>query len=321
MGSSLSKYMRKRRETKEAVREVDDDVTAACETAVVETAVKLDRASDCEGNSDVACESASNSSGSRCQYPQYSPRFLLRHGLVLGYSPFVQSSEIAVQAGAPYVDRCDRGTGRCRARYSTATATATAEGGKVPREEEDSPLKINLRETAIQQNLPIGSHVENQRNAEVARKSMNCNRSDSVNKSIPAKSSKEKSGGERNTSRPSPFGSSSTVLFACKCARNARNSTQCEIAPVKCQFFLKERDDIDKMLHDPADRRIRKICDRFACDLQVHAKRKRAGFVQYKVEISAMDLKAVKLCVRNLDFALGWNMSPQHGPKSHPPLN
>lgn len=81
--------------------------------------------------------------------------------------------------------------------------------------------------------------------------------------------------------------------------------------PIKFRFLLKQREDVDKMLNDAEDRRIRTICERFQCDLDVYEKKIIAGYLQYVVDISAEKSSSLLGCVRNLDSALGWNLTPQ----------
>ncbi|VDD74163.1 unnamed protein product [Mesocestoides corti] len=79
----------------------------------------------------------------------------------------------------------------------------------------------------------------------------------------------------------------------------------------KFRFYVRESDEINKMLGDPDDRRIRTICERFQCDLDIYAKNLIAGFMQYTVDIEAPNATCLLGCVRNLDSALGWHIAPQ----------
>lgn len=83
--------------------------------------------------------------------------------------------------------------------------------------------------------------------------------------------------------------------------------------PSKFRFFLKETDEINNMLNDPDDRRIRTICERFQCDLDIYAKNLIGGFMQYTVDIAAPNASCLLGCVKNLDSALGWHIAPQLG--------
>ncbi|KAM7536991.1 hypothetical protein Aperf_G00000063342 [Anoplocephala perfoliata] len=81
--------------------------------------------------------------------------------------------------------------------------------------------------------------------------------------------------------------------------------------PSKFRFYLKESPRVTKMLMDTADRRIRSICDRFQCDLEVYSKVPKSGFLQYAIDITAPDTTALYACSRNLDSALGWFLTAQ----------
>ncbi|KAL5964822.1 hypothetical protein TSMEX_007533 [Taenia solium] len=81
--------------------------------------------------------------------------------------------------------------------------------------------------------------------------------------------------------------------------------------PNKFRFFLKETEEINSMLNDPDDRRIRTICERFQCDLDIYAKNLIGGFMQYTVDIAAPNASSLLGCVKNLDSALGWHIAPQ----------
>nr|CDS17406.1 hypothetical protein EgrG_001015400 [Echinococcus granulosus] len=81
--------------------------------------------------------------------------------------------------------------------------------------------------------------------------------------------------------------------------------------PNKFRFFLKETEEINNMLNDPDDRRIRTICERFQCDLDIYAKNLIGGFMQYTVDIAAPNASSLLGCVKNLDSALGWHIAPQ----------
>ncbi|VDM24066.1 unnamed protein product [Hydatigera taeniaeformis] len=77
----------------------------------------------------------------------------------------------------------------------------------------------------------------------------------------------------------------------------------------------KQTEAINKMLNDPDDRRIRTICERFQCDLDIYAKNLIGGFMQYTVDIAAPNASNLLGCAKNLDLALGWHIAQQlnHG--------
>lgn len=82
----------------------------------------------------------------------------------------------------------------------------------------------------------------------------------------------------------------------------------------KHRFFLKETQKLNTLLSDPSDRRIRAICDRFQCDLEVYSKVPKSGFLQYAIDITAPDRSSMFACARSLDFSLGWCLSHQIHP-------
>ncbi|CAH8630548.1 unnamed protein product [Dicrocoelium dendriticum] len=79
----------------------------------------------------------------------------------------------------------------------------------------------------------------------------------------------------------------------------------------KHRFYLKDSYGIDRVLADPCDRRIRAICDRFQCDLEVYSKIPKSGYMQYVIDISSPSLWALHCCARALDSSLNWCLSPQ----------
>ncbi|CAL8093596.1 unnamed protein product [Calicophoron daubneyi] len=81
--------------------------------------------------------------------------------------------------------------------------------------------------------------------------------------------------------------------------------------PFKHRFFLKDSYGLDKILEDPTDRRIRAICDRFQCDMEVYSKILKNGFLQYVIDISSPSLWALHSCTRALDSSLNWCLSSQ----------
>ncbi|VDM36095.1 unnamed protein product [Hydatigera taeniaeformis] len=81
--------------------------------------------------------------------------------------------------------------------------------------------------------------------------------------------------------------------------------------PSRFRFYLKESPQVTKILLDTEDRRIRTICDRFQCDLEVYSKVPKSGFLQYAVDITAPDSTSLYACSRNLDSALGWFLTAQ----------
>ncbi|TGZ58961.1 hypothetical protein CRM22_009337 [Opisthorchis felineus] len=81
--------------------------------------------------------------------------------------------------------------------------------------------------------------------------------------------------------------------------------------PFKYRFFLKDFHGIDKVLADPTDRRIRAICDRFRCDLEIYSKVPKNGYMQYIIDISSPSIWALHSCTRALDSSLKWCLSPQ----------
>lgn len=81
--------------------------------------------------------------------------------------------------------------------------------------------------------------------------------------------------------------------------------------PSHFRFYLKESPQVNKILMDQRDRRIRAICDRFQCDLEVYSKVPKSGFMQYAIDITAPDGTSLYACSRNLDLTLGWFLTSQ----------
>ncbi|THD27213.1 hypothetical protein D915_002069 [Fasciola hepatica] len=79
----------------------------------------------------------------------------------------------------------------------------------------------------------------------------------------------------------------------------------------KHRFFVKDSCGLEKVLSDPTDRRIRAICDKFQCDLEVYSKVPKNGYLQYVIDISSPSLCALNSCTRALDSSLNWCLSPQ----------
>ncbi|VDK35876.1 unnamed protein product [Taenia asiatica] len=97
-----------------------------------------------------------------------------------------------------------------------------------------------------------------------------------------------------------------------KVARNpARLKSVSFGRPSRFRFYLKESPQVTKILLDTEDRRIRTICDRFQCDLEVYSKVPKSGFLQYAIDITAPDSTSLYACSRNLDSALGWFLTAQ----------
>ncbi|VDD75578.1 unnamed protein product [Mesocestoides corti] len=97
--------------------------------------------------------------------------------------------------------------------------------------------------------------------------------------------------------------------------RNARNTQRLKSVsfgrPSRFRFYLKELPEVTKILMDTEDRRIRTICDRFQCDMEVYSKVPKSGFLQYAIDITAPDSTSLYACSRNLDTALGWFLTAQ----------
>ncbi len=81
--------------------------------------------------------------------------------------------------------------------------------------------------------------------------------------------------------------------------------------PCSAMFYLKATDKVNTLLTDRSDRRMRTVCEKFQCELQLRGRGLKGGFVQYAVEIEAPNLVALQSCVRNLDTALGLNLRQQ----------
>ncbi|OON17229.1 hypothetical protein X801_06936, partial [Opisthorchis viverrini] len=74
--------------------------------------------------------------------------------------------------------------------------------------------------------------------------------------------------------------------------------------PVRRKFYIPESANIEAILADPDDRRIKAICERYKCDVEIYSKLPWCGFLQYIVVLSARDSATLRRCARTLDCRL-----------------
>ncbi|CAL8095518.1 unnamed protein product [Calicophoron daubneyi] len=80
---------------------------------------------------------------------------------------------------------------------------------------------------------------------------------------------------------------------------------------VRHKFYIPESTNIEAILADPADRRIKAICERYKCDVEIYSKLPWCGFLQYIVVLTARDLATLRKCARTLDCRLNWCLDAQ----------
>ncbi|KAG5452426.1 hypothetical protein CSKR_107127 [Clonorchis sinensis] len=81
--------------------------------------------------------------------------------------------------------------------------------------------------------------------------------------------------------------------------------------PVRRKFYIPESANIEAILADPDDRRIKAICERYKCDVEIYSKLPWCGFLQYIVVLSACDSTTLRRCARTLDCRLNWCLNAQ----------
>ncbi|TGZ72438.1 hypothetical protein CRM22_002080 [Opisthorchis felineus] len=81
--------------------------------------------------------------------------------------------------------------------------------------------------------------------------------------------------------------------------------------PVRRKFYIPESANIETILADPDDRRIKAICERYKCDVEIYSKLPWCGFLQYIVVLSARDSTTLRRCARTLDCRLNWCLNAQ----------
>lgn len=80
---------------------------------------------------------------------------------------------------------------------------------------------------------------------------------------------------------------------------------------IKKRLILRETHKLFDILNDPNDRRIRAICDRYQCDLEIFVRPPKIGLMYFAIEILAPDKYALRMCVRELDSSMKWCISSQ----------
>ncbi|KAA0199369.1 hypothetical protein FBUS_00204 [Fasciolopsis buskii] len=80
---------------------------------------------------------------------------------------------------------------------------------------------------------------------------------------------------------------------------------------VRHKFFIPESANIEAILADPDDRRIKAICERYKCDMEIYSKLPWCGFLQYIIVLAARDAATLRRCARTLDCRLNWCLDAQ----------
>lgn len=94
-------------------------------------------------------------------------------------------------------------------------------------------------------------------------------------------------------------------------SRNIVRAKYCSEKSVKHKFFLSENANIELVLQDPSDRRIKSVCDKFNCDIDVYSKVIKSGYLKNIVVISAPNYDCLRKCVRSLDSYMNWCLTCQ----------
>ncbi|KAF5403091.1 hypothetical protein PHET_03498 [Paragonimus heterotremus] len=87
--------------------------------------------------------------------------------------------------------------------------------------------------------------------------------------------------------------------------------TQPRTKLLRRKFYIPESANIEAILSDPDDRRIKAICERYKCDVEIYSKLPWCGFLQYIVVLAARDSSTLRRCARTLDCRLNWCLSAQ----------
>ncbi|KAF8566529.1 hypothetical protein P879_07517 [Paragonimus westermani] len=87
--------------------------------------------------------------------------------------------------------------------------------------------------------------------------------------------------------------------------------TQPRTKLLRRKFYIPESTNIEAILSDPDDRRIKAVCERFKCDVEIYSKLPRCGFLQYIVVLAARDSSSLRKCARTLDCRLNWCLNAQ----------
>ncbi|VDN16814.1 unnamed protein product [Dibothriocephalus latus] len=77
------------------------------------------------------------------------------------------------------------------------------------------------------------------------------------------------------------------------------------------RFFLPEMAQIEEMLFDSHDRRVKAICSRYLCDLKVYSKILHGGCLRNVIVLSACHMESLRKCVRALDSRMNWCLTAQ----------
>ncbi|BHF57646.1 hypothetical protein SprV_0100058900 [Sparganum proliferum] len=77
------------------------------------------------------------------------------------------------------------------------------------------------------------------------------------------------------------------------------------------RFFLPETAQIEEMLFDSHDRRLKAICSRYLCDLKVYSKMLHGGCLRNVIVLSACHMESLRKCTRALDSRMNWCLTAQ----------
>ncbi|KAA3681086.1 uncharacterized protein DEA37_0009267 [Paragonimus westermani] len=87
--------------------------------------------------------------------------------------------------------------------------------------------------------------------------------------------------------------------------------TQPRTKLLRRKFFIPESTNIEAILSDPDDRRIKAVCERYKCNVEIYSKLPWCGFLQYIVVLAAHDSSSLRKCARTLDCRLNWCLNAQ----------
>lgn len=95
------------------------------------------------------------------------------------------------------------------------------------------------------------------------------------------------------------------------CSRNTVRAKYCTKKVVKHKFYVPESANIEQILRDPSDRRIKAICDRHNCDIEIYSKVPKCGFLKNIIILAAPNNENLRKCVRSLDYSMHWCLAAQ----------
>nr|VZI29904.1 unnamed protein product [Spirometra erinaceieuropaei] len=103
------------------------------------------------------------------------------------------------------------------------------------------------------------------------------------------------------------------TVLACLHAEtpNANQSMLATKPKFRQRFFLPETAQIEEMLFDSHDRRLKAICSRYLCDLKVYSKMLHGGCLRNVIVLSACHMESLRKCTRALDSRMNWCLTAQ----------